>query len=44
MSPALTDGFFTIFKSNTLEGWDGGGDGREVQQGGDKNIPTADSW
>ena len=26
-----------------LEGWDGAGDGREVQQGGDICIPTADS-
>ena len=26
-----------------LEGWDGEGDGREVQKGGDISIPTADS-
>ena len=26
-----------------LEGWDGEGDGREVQKGGDKCIPMADS-
>ena len=26
-----------------LEGWDGGGDGREVQKGGDMCIPMADS-
>ena len=26
-----------------LEGWDGEGDGREVQKGGDICIPTADS-
>ena len=26
-----------------LEGWDGAGDGREVQQGGDICIPMADS-
>ena len=26
-----------------LEGWDGEGDGREVQQGGDIWIPMADS-
>ena len=26
-----------------LEGWDGKGDGREVQQGGDICIPMADS-
>ena len=26
-----------------LEGWDGEGDGREVQQGGDICIPMADS-
>ena len=26
-----------------LEGWDGAGDGREVQTGGDMCIPMADS-
>ena len=26
-----------------LEGWDGEGDGREVQKGGDKCIPMAGS-
>ena len=26
-----------------LEGWDGDGDGREVQEGGDICIPMADS-
>ena len=26
-----------------LEGWDGGGDGREVQRGEDTCIPMADS-
>ena len=26
-----------------LEGWDWGGDGREVQKGGDMCIPMADS-
>ena len=26
-----------------LEGWDGEGDGREVQKGGDLCIPMADS-
>ena len=26
-----------------LEGWHGEGDGKEVQEGGDKCIPTADS-
>ena len=26
-----------------LEGWDGEGDGREVQEGGDIYIPMADS-
>ena len=26
-----------------LEGWDGEGDGREVQKGGDVSIPMADS-
>ena len=28
---------------NNLEGWDGEGDGREVQKGGDTYIPMADS-
>ena len=28
---------------NNLEGWDGEGDGREVQKGGDMCIPMADS-
>ena len=28
---------------NSLEAWDGEGDGREVQQGGDIRIPMADS-
>ena len=27
----------------TLEGWDGEGDGREVQEGGDKCTAVADS-
>ena len=27
----------------SLEGWDGEGDGREVQKGGDIRIPMADS-
>ena len=27
-----------------LEGWDGEGDGREVQEGGDIGIPMADSY
>ena len=27
-----------------LEGWDGEGDGRKVQKGGDICIPMADSW
>ena len=26
---------------NNLEGWDGEGDGREVQEGGDISIPMA---
>ena len=26
-----------------LEGWDGVGEGREVQEGGDLGIPMADS-
>jgi len=35
----------TIFRSGciNLEGWDAGGDGREVQKGGDTCIPMADS-
>ena len=28
---------------NNLEGWDGEGDGREVQRGGDICVPMADS-
>ena len=28
---------------DNLEGWDGVGDGREVQEGGDIYIPMADS-
>ena len=28
---------------DNLEGWDGQGDGREVWEGGDSCIPTADS-
>ena len=27
---------------DNLEGWDGVGDGREVQEGGDVGIPVAD--
>ena len=27
-----------------LEGWNGEGDGRELQKGGDICIPMADSW
>ena len=27
-----------------LEGWDGEGDGRELQEGGAVCIPVADSW
>ena len=29
--------------SDNLEGWDGMGDEREVQEGGDRCIPMADS-
>ena len=29
--------------SDNLEGWDGVGDGREGQEGGNKCIPLADS-
>ena len=28
---------------DSLEGWDGVGDGREFQEGGDIRIPVADS-
>ena len=28
---------------NNLEGWDGVGGGREVQEGGDIGIPVADT-
>ena len=28
---------------SNLDGWDGAGDGREVQKGGDISIPMADS-
>ena len=28
---------------NNLEGWDAGGSGRDVQEGGDTCIPMADS-
>ena len=28
---------------DNLEGWDGVGDGREAQEGGDIRIPVADS-
>ena len=28
---------------NNLEGWDGGGGGRELQEGGDIGIPMSDS-
>ena len=34
LSPGLCD---------NLEGWDGVGEGREVQEGGDRGIPMADS-
>ena len=27
---------------DNLEGWDGKGDGREVQEGGDMGVPIAD--
>jgi len=29
---------------NNLDGWEGEGDGREVQERGDVCIPMADSW
>ena len=28
---------------NNLEGWESVGGGKEVQEGGDRDIPTADS-
>ena len=42
-------GIFCVFQETqtgaciSLEGWDGEGDGREVQEGGDIGIPMADS-
>ena len=38
MTQELKKGFY-----NNLEGWNGEGDGREVQEGGDICIPKADS-
>ena len=29
---------------DNLEGWDGVGDGREIQEGGDTCIPVTDSY
>ena len=29
---------------DNLEGWDGEGDGREVQEGGDMDVPMADFY
>ena len=29
---------------NNLEGWDGEGDGRNIQEGGEMGVPMADSW
>ena len=29
---------------DNLEGWDGQGGGKEVQEGGDIYIPVAESW
>ena len=29
---------------DNLEGWNGKGDGREVQEGGDMGVPMADFW
>ena len=39
----MTQGTQTGLCDN-LEGWDGVGGGREVQEGGDIRIPVADSW
>ena len=39
---ALTQGAQLVLCDN-LEGWDGVGEGREVQEGGDMCIPMADS-
>ena len=38
MSQEIQTGLFI-----TLEGWEGAGDGREVQEGGDICIPMGDS-
>ena len=35
--------FSVWLRKLNLEGWDGAGDGREVQKGGDICIPMADS-
>ena len=39
----MTQGIQTRFCDN-VEGWDGEGDGREVQEGGDMGEPMADSY
>ena len=36
-------GSLDLVLCDNLEGWDGIGDGREVQEGGDRCIPMADS-
>ena len=35
--------YISICKIDSLEGWDGEGEEREVQKGGDMCIPMADS-
>ena len=35
--------YLVIELCDNLDGWDGVGDGREVQEGGDIGIPAADS-
>ena len=37
-------GSSTLVLCDNLEGWDAVGGGREVQEGGDMCISTADSW
>ena len=39
----VTQGALNTLLCDNLEGWDGEGDGREVQEGGDICIPVADS-
>jgi len=46
-SPALSPGFLKCFAKqglcDNLEGWDGEEGGRKVREGGDMDVPVADS-